>query len=267
MSSTVENTEKAATLNDAAPRNCDRTPVIPINLISQLILPFGHGRTTWNAVSSANKELHEVGMRMTPPWPQVKLRLGKIAGALKFSPCGSFLAAGAYHLPPYLVHIWDRRGRQTCLMGHTSSIQLLSFSNDGNYLASAGCSDYEKSIRIWPTNSTTTKLPLQSDKTLRAHQRCIACLDFSPADSNILASAGCSCGSIAMSPDGKKLATTSRNGGTRLFECHDLTIQKYVDTIEYRSGEAVGLSPIAFDPTSRLFAVRFIDGRVELRAI
>jgi WD40 repeat protein len=56
----------------------------------------------------------------------------------------------------YLVHICDRRGRKICLSGHTSRIILLSFSNDGNYLAS---------IRIWPTNSTK-RLPQQSDKKL-----------------------------------------------------------------------------------------------------
>jgi WD40 repeat protein len=67
--------------------------------------------------------------------------------------------------PPYLVHICDRHGTQIFLRGHTSSVFFLSFSNDGNYLASAGCSDYDKSIRIWPTKPTT-RLPQQSDKTL-----------------------------------------------------------------------------------------------------
>jgi WD40 repeat protein len=72
---------------------------------------------------------------------------------------------------------------------------------------------------------------------------------------------------IAMSPDGKKLATTESGKGIRLFECHDLTIQKHVDTIEQSSDEAVGFWPVAFDPTSRVFAVGCIDGRVELGTI
>jgi WD40 repeat protein len=76
---------------------------------------------------------------------------------------------------------------QTCLRGHTSGIRLLSFSNDGNYLASATSSYNDTSIRIWPTHPTT-RLPQQSDKRLRRQQCRITCLDFSPVDSNILAS-------------------------------------------------------------------------------
>jgi WD40 repeat protein len=75
---------------------------------------------------------------------------------------------------------------------------------------------------------------------------------------------------IAMSPDGKKLAITNNSGGTRLIECHDLTIQKYVDTIhEPRADEATVLWhwPVAFDPTSRLYAVGRLGGRVELRTL
>jgi WD40 repeat protein len=72
---------------------------------------------------------------------------------------------------------------------------------------------------------------------------------------------------IAMSPDGKKLAITHGTGGTRVFDCHDLTLRKYVATLEQRSGEAVELRPIAFDPTSRLIAVGSLDGRVELRTL
>jgi hypothetical protein len=71
--------------------------------------------------------------------------------------------------------------------------------------------------------------------------------------------------SIAMSPDGKTLATTNSWGGTRIFECHDLTIQKCVATLEERSNESVGFSPVAFDPTSRLYAVVRFGRRVELR--
>jgi hypothetical protein len=140
MSNTIasnKRTAEAASLNDDAPQEFDdTTPAIPINadLILTLVLPFIQGRLTWNSVCIANKELHEAGMRMTPPWPETKLMMEQ--SALKFSPCGSLLASGAY-LPPFLVHIWDRRGRQTWLTGHTSSIFFLSFSNDGNCLASA----------------------------------------------------------------------------------------------------------------------------------
>jgi WD40 repeat protein len=124
-------------------------------------------------------------MRMTPPWPQTKLTLlGQNVRALQFSPCGSFLASGSMR-SPYLVHVCDRRGSLTPLTGHTSGIHHLSFSKDGKYLASAGC---DLSVRIWPTNST--RVPQQSVKKLRGHRGFITCLDFSPDDSNLLASGG-----------------------------------------------------------------------------
>jgi WD40 repeat protein len=72
---------------------------------------------------------------------------------------------------------------------------------------------------------------------------------------------------IAMSPDGKKLATVI-SGGTRIFERHDLTIQKHVENLEEpRPYEAAVLLPITFDPTSRFFAVGCFGGRVELRTL
>jgi WD40 repeat protein len=68
---------------------------------------------------------------------------------------------------------------------------------------------------------------------------------------------------IAMSPDNKQVATVKRSGGTRLFECHDLTIQKYFDN----SDDDVGIFSLAFDPTSRVLATGRYDGRVELRTL
>jgi hypothetical protein len=58
-----ERTSEEASLNNDAPLECYTTPVIPANLIFQLILPFLQGRPTWNAVCSVNKELHEAGMK------------------------------------------------------------------------------------------------------------------------------------------------------------------------------------------------------------
>jgi WD40 repeat protein len=178
--------EKAASHNDDERQESDATPAIPINVISHWILPFVQDRLTWNAVCSANKELHGAGMRMTPPWPETTLKLGQTVRALKFSPCGSFLASGSgsgSSRSPGLVHICDRHGSLTRLIGHTSGIRHLSFSSDGKHLASTG---YDMSIRIWPTNST--RVPQQSDKKLRGHRSLISCLDFSPDDSNLLAS-------------------------------------------------------------------------------
>jgi hypothetical protein len=68
---------------------------------------------------------------------------------------------------------------------------------------------------------------------------------------------------MAMSPDGKKLAITYRDGEIReirLIECHDLHIQKYVDNTEH-------CPVVAFDPTDRFLAIGRRAGRVELRTL
>ena len=72
---------------------------------------------------------------------------------------------------------------------------------------------------------------------------------------------------------GKKVVTVERGGGTRIFECQDLIIQK--DALEQagRNLRLEGMTylrlehgpvPIVFDPTSQFVAVGCSDGRVEL---
>jgi WD40 repeat protein len=79
---------------------------------------------------------------------------------------------------------------------------------------------------------------------------------------------------IAMSPDSKQVAIVKGSGETRIFECHDLTIQKYVDNLQQRSDETVQIWSVAVDPTSQCFAVGCIadgdgddgdDGKVVLQ--
>ena len=70
-------TKKCKALDDDVRQECDRAPVIPTNLIFDLILPFLQDRTTWNSICSANKELHDAGMERTPPWPETKVNLGQ----------------------------------------------------------------------------------------------------------------------------------------------------------------------------------------------
>jgi WD40 repeat protein len=78
----------------------------------------------------------------------------------------------------------------------------------------------------------------------------------------------CKFARVAISPDGRKLATITRSGRTHLLECHDLTIQKCVANVEeLRPGEAPGRWPIVFDPTNRVYAAGRLNGRVELRTL
>jgi WD40 repeat protein len=178
------NTDVATKKRKAEAAFDDMIPIIPTSVITHLILPFVRDRMTWNSISSASEELHIAAAKiMTPPWPEIKLNLGLDGtGCLKFSPCGSFLACGGYSAP-FMLSICDRRrGWLARLEGHTSRVSHLSFSKDGNYLASAGA---DKSIRIWPTESFT-RLPRQSCIILWGHRRSIKCLDFLPDNSNVL---------------------------------------------------------------------------------
>jgi WD40 repeat protein len=366
--------------------------IIPINLIAVLILPYVKDRSTWNSVCCANKELREAGKKMRPPWPNSTLSVGgtDAVWAVAFSPCKSFLACSIDE--ESVIHVWNRHGEQTRLEGHTDGITCLQYSLDGRYLASGS---FDESIRLWriSSESAARSSPSEesrnraSDITLLGHRTGTYALDFSPTDSNLLASgsmhgeiklwdvinqvcihsfhpqpsiistifflpgddircygvtsrcrmirivrnkrmefistileepyslgrcplaAFSPCGTcfasmsymgvgtnwelamfdlstmaktqsvsltgygrlpgIAMSPDGKKLAIVNRSGGIRIFECHDLTIQNYVNTMDLRPDEAkgTGFCPVAFDPTSRVYAVGCLDGRVELRTI
>ena len=64
--------------------------------------------------------------------------------SLAFSPCGRYLASGAYVLPDgsivgeMPVNLWNISTRETVttFFGHTRSIDSLEFSSDGTVLAS-----------------------------------------------------------------------------------------------------------------------------------
>ena len=164
--------------------------ILPMNLIIGSILPYVKDRSTWNNLCVANKVLRKAGRAMTPPWPETTLELVQnLAMVLKFSPCGHYLALARVRgtRSSSFVQILDRRnGQQTRLLAiNVEDTLCLAFSGDGKYLASGGT---DRSIRIWPTDSTTRRPIPQSSKTLRHHQNKLQCLAFAASDSNILAS-------------------------------------------------------------------------------
>ena len=166
-------------------------PNIPLDLISHLILPFVADRVTWNSMYSASKELYLAGKKMTPPWPNTTLNVGHV-GAVRnvaFSPSNSQLAFDITY--QYIIHVWDRWGKETLLAGHTSGTLCLEYSSDGEYLAS-GSHD----IRIWHTKSfhatcskTSKERQAETILLVSRYDRIII-LSFSRTDSNILASGG-----------------------------------------------------------------------------
>jgi WD40 repeat protein len=165
--------------------------ILPMNLMTELILPFVQDRLTWNNLCVANKELRDASRTMTPPWPETTIQVsdGNYARTMVFSPCGHYLACGT--VPNYgtvrnsFVHILDRQtGQQTSLQGQIDHICCLAFACDGKYLVAGGSNGL---IRIWPTSSTG-KPTQQGLKNLRHHPtEKVNRLAFA-SDSNLLAS-------------------------------------------------------------------------------
>jgi WD40 repeat protein len=168
-------------------------------LIADLILPFIAERATWNSVCSTSKDLRRAGKKMTPPWPIKAFNLGHSVDRVAFSPPGSQLAFCLNNddTDQHIVHIWDRWGKETLLVGHTEYIYCLEYSLGGEYLASGSAVG---SIRIWNRESyhaassqthreTPARTPKQADTILLGGYPIMA-LSFSRTDSNILASGG-----------------------------------------------------------------------------
>jgi WD40 repeat protein len=169
---------------------------MPLDLIACLILPFIADRATWNSVCCASKELWLGGKKMTPPWPDKAFHLEHKVRHITFSPSGSQMAFAlvALNAGQRVVHVWDVRGKQTLLTGHTGYIHCLEYSLDGECLASGG---EDGSIRLWHAESflanasreRSTPTPQQAVTILLCGGVVIA-LSFSRTDSNLLASVG-----------------------------------------------------------------------------
>jgi WD40 repeat protein len=101
----------------------------------------------------------------------------------------------------YVVHVWDRWGKETLLACHPTEMLSLEHSLDGEHLASGS---RDGSIRIWraesfhATSSATTyregpstRTPKQADIILLGSRYSAStALSFSQTNSNILASGG-----------------------------------------------------------------------------
>jgi WD40 repeat protein len=140
---------------------------------------------------------------------------------LAFSPDGSRLASAS--AAPQ-VKIWDTGGWQELhsLNGHSSNVLCLAFSHDSRYLASGG---FDRKICVWDATTGTKMFDLPG------HADYVSCVTFSPDNKRLF-----SCGSegainvwdvpnrvklltlhqrgheVTISPDGRRLASSTRNG-------------------------------------------------------
>ena len=203
---------------------------------------------------------------------------GSYGNSVAFSPDGNTLAsAGAYWnenhgSSNYIVGLWDvNTNRQIgTLEGHQDRINSVSFSPDGNTLASGSA---DETVRVWDVNTG------RHLRTLTGHGSLVASVSFSP-DGNTLASASggglvrlwdANTGkhlhslrhtnwvdSVAFSPDGSILASGSSDDNLRVW---DVNTGRHLRTL---TGHTSSVTSVSFSPDGSILASGSSDGTVLL---
>ncbi len=171
--------------------------------------------------------------------------------AVSFSPNGQLLASASHDKT---VKLWSRNGiLLTTLYGHQDRVIGVSFSPDGQLLATTG---YDRTVKLWNVGNKdqflNTKFPeflrpsfivpvspLKSIKPLKS---------WIAHDDSIMG--------ISFSPDGKQIATASKDKTIKIWSADGQLLQVL-------TGHQGWVNSVAFSPDSQMLASGGEDGLIK----
>ena len=202
-----------------------------------------------------------------------------IVHSVAFAPDGNTLASGS---SDNAIKLWDARSGKLLhtLEGHTFFVTSMAFAPDGNTLASGS---WDETIKLWDARSGELL------RTLEGHKWIVHSVAFAP-DGNTLASGSRdktiktwdahsselqlsidargpghkrkghteSVRSVAFAPDGKTLASGSRDKTIKLWDAHG------GETLRTLEGHTSLVRSVAFAPDGQTLASSSIDETIKL---
>ncbi|MEO8611384.1 MAG: WD40 repeat domain-containing protein [Chloroflexota bacterium] len=156
---------------------------------SKTIALTGMGIELWDVQEVLLRKKVNLSMDVEKPFVSV---FDDTAGPIAISPDGELLATGTNGLDCNIV-IWEikSKAQKSCIQGHTGVVTSVSFSSDGNLLATSSSSrnlgdDSDNTVRIWDVETG------QQLNMLTKHFEDVWQVVFSP-NGNLIASASGGC--------------------------------------------------------------------------